>query len=213
MCIYGIGQLDCCILVISAGAVMLSKRFKYLSDVVDELTKEENFLKTKIETLIQTHWDLWTYIQELNLVCEDYFPAVYCFAIYETCFFVCAFFFFELDVFMRFAIFILLLAFIVVCTVATFQISRFTSSLYEKFVEIDKLCSADLPLETKLKMLNFMKRFGKTPFGVNAGGFFYVKKNFFIRFLSAIYSALSVFVELLAAKKPSCKIKIEDLIQ
>ncbi|XP_023233747.1 uncharacterized protein LOC111633414 [Centruroides sculpturatus] len=115
---------------------------------------------------------------------------------------------------MRLALSIMLIILVVATMVLSFQLSRFTSLMYGKFIEIDKLCSADLPLETKMKMLNFMKRYGKTPFGVSIGGFFYVKKNFFIRFLSALYSSLSVLTELLIAKKPpSCKVQIRDLIQ
>ncbi|XP_067145442.1 uncharacterized protein [Centruroides vittatus] len=126
----------------------------------------------------------------------------------------CAVFLFDLDNLMRFAFTIILISFVLVITFISFQLSRFSSLLYGKFIEIDKLCLADLPLETKMKMLNFMKRYGKTPFGINIGGFFYIKKNFFIRLMSAIYSALSVFVELLVAKKPPpCKIKMKDLIQ
>ncbi|XP_023241587.1 uncharacterized protein LOC111639867 [Centruroides sculpturatus] len=193
---------------------MLSKRFKYLSNVVDELAKEDCFLKTKIETLIQTHWDLWTYLQELNLVYETYIPVAYCFGVYETSFLFCVVFFFDLDDLMRSAVAITSISFVFGITFISFQLSRFTSLLYGKFIEIHKLFSANIPLETKMKMLNFMKRYGKTPFGVNVGGFFYVKKNFFIRALSAIYSSLSVFVELLVAKKPpSCDIKMKDLIQ
>ncbi|XP_023241589.1 uncharacterized protein LOC111639869 [Centruroides sculpturatus] len=193
---------------------MVSKRFNYLSDKVDELTKNESFLKNKIETLIETHWDLWTYIQEVNLACEAYLPAVYCCGVYQTSFFFCAVVFFELDGVMRLVFSFILVVLVVVAMVESFQLSRFTSLLYRKFIEIDKLCSADLPLETKMKMLNIMKRYGKTPFGISIGGFFYVKKNFFIRVLSSVYSSLSVLTELLVAKKPpSCKVEIRDLIQ
>ncbi|XP_067133995.1 uncharacterized protein [Centruroides vittatus] len=57
----------------------------------------------------------------------------------------------------------------------------FLRALYDNFISIQRFSVAKLPLEFKLKMNDFMKRFGKIPLGISMGGFFYIKKHFIIR--------------------------------
>ncbi|XP_023231353.1 uncharacterized protein LOC111631354 [Centruroides sculpturatus] len=80
--------------------------------------------------------------------------------------------------------------------IISFCLSRFTSSIYGNYNEINKFSSCGFSLVFKLKMLNFMKRFGKTPIGISFGGFFRVKRNFPIKMLSSLYSILSALIEL-----------------
>ncbi|XP_023223257.1 uncharacterized protein LOC111624597 [Centruroides sculpturatus] len=76
--------------------------------------------------------------------------------------------------------------------------------IYGNFNEMNKFSSCRFSLLFKLKMLNFMKRFGKTPIGISFGGFFRVKRNFPIKMLSSFYSILSALIEL-AKKNESTK--------
>lgn len=47
-----------------------------------------------------------------------------------------------------------------------------------------------------MKILNFMKRYGKMPLGISIGGFFFVNKKIFIRMMSGFYSFLSTLIQL-----------------
>ncbi|XP_023228657.1 uncharacterized protein LOC111629024 [Centruroides sculpturatus] len=91
-------------------------------------------------------------------------------------------------------------AFLINC----FSLSHLTSQLYDDFVEIRRFSSLRFKIETKLKILDFMKRFGKTPIGISVGGFFFIKKNFVIRAISALHSILSTLAKLGKEKANEC---------
>ncbi|XP_023239913.1 uncharacterized protein LOC111638434 [Centruroides sculpturatus] len=91
--------------------------------------------------------------------------------------------------------------FILVSVFVAYITSRLIAKLYGNFEGINVFSSVECSLQDKLKMLNFMKRFGRRPIGLSIGGFFYVKKQFVIRILSAFYSALSGFLQL-GSKSP-----------
>ncbi|XP_023232017.1 uncharacterized protein LOC111631913 [Centruroides sculpturatus] len=60
--------------------------------------------------------------------------------------------------------------------------------MYDNFISIEKISSANLPLNFKFKINDFMKRFGKIPLGISIGGFFYIKQDFPIRVSFHLFS-------------------------
>ncbi|XP_067139476.1 uncharacterized protein [Centruroides vittatus] len=78
--------------------------------------------------------------------------------------------------------------------------------------EVNMASSAYRTLPDKLKLLNFMKRFGKRPIGLYVGGFFYVKKHFVIRVISAFYSMSSAILKLgtTSASTTRCNIQTNN---
>ncbi|XP_023236345.1 uncharacterized protein LOC111635581 [Centruroides sculpturatus] len=76
------------------------------------------------------------------------------------------------------------------------MVNYFLFQLYDNFASIYRLSPADLPLEFKLKMNCYLKRFGKIPLGISIGGFFYVKEDFFIKAYNALYSIFNTLIDL-----------------
>ncbi|XP_023220590.1 uncharacterized protein LOC111622448 isoform X1 [Centruroides sculpturatus] len=68
--------------------------------------------------------------------------------------------------------------------------------VYGNYCDCNVLSNVEFPLIYKLKILNFMKRFARFPIGLNFRGFFFIKKTFVIRVISAIYSLLNSLIEL-----------------
>ncbi|XP_067140720.1 uncharacterized protein [Centruroides vittatus] len=81
----------------------------------------------------------------------------------------------------------------------------FLIRVYGNYNTCNILSNVKFSLTYKLKILNFMKRFGRYPIGLNIGGFFYIKKTFLIRIINAIYSLLSSIIEIGKTKNDKCK--------
>ncbi|XP_067140708.1 uncharacterized protein [Centruroides vittatus] len=68
--------------------------------------------------------------------------------------------------------------------------------VYGNYCDCNILSNVEFPVTYKLKILNFMKRFARFPIGLNFGGFFFIKKTFVLRLISAMYSLLNSLIEL-----------------
>ncbi|XP_023212748.1 uncharacterized protein LOC111615580 isoform X2 [Centruroides sculpturatus] len=69
------------------------------------------------------------------------------------------------------------------------------------FQDIRRFANCDLSLEQKLKMLNFMKRFGKVSLCLSANDYFNVTKKFPIKMASSLYSVFSGLLNLRTASR------------
>ncbi|XP_067132097.1 uncharacterized protein [Centruroides vittatus] len=83
------------------------------------------------------------------------------------------------------------LIFILACLVAAYELSSFTAAMQNGFQDIGKFADCNLELEQKLKILNFMKRFGKASLLISPEDFFDVTKKFPIKMANSLYSIFS----------------------
>ncbi|XP_023242002.1 uncharacterized protein LOC111640233 [Centruroides sculpturatus] len=188
--------------------------FTFVSDYLKRLnstflqmiTSPENV--QSFENIIRPHSRIWLLIEEINEIGKYFFPLMYCYAIYNTSFSIILAIFFDLDP--RFKgellghfFFILFLSIVV-----SYGLSRINAQLYGNFYECDILSSSRCSVLYKLKILDFMKRFGRTPIGLSVGELFCIKKNFVIRVISAIYSLLSSLLELATTNDNACNTQI-----
>ncbi|XP_023242944.1 uncharacterized protein LOC111641063 [Centruroides sculpturatus] len=91
------------------------------------------------------------------------------------------------------------------CVLVGFLASAFTSSMQTSFQDIRRFAQCDLKLEQKLKIVNFMKRFGKASLCLSINGFFDVTKKFPIKMYSAVHSVYSRLINLTTvSKKKNC---------
>ncbi|XP_023242936.1 uncharacterized protein LOC111641058 isoform X2 [Centruroides sculpturatus] len=91
------------------------------------------------------------------------------------------------------------------CVLVGFLASAFTSTMQTSFQDIRRFAQCDLKLEQKLKIVNFMKRFGKASLCLSINGFFDVTKKFPIKMCSALHSVYSGLLNLrTVSKKKNC---------
>ncbi|XP_067118153.1 uncharacterized protein [Centruroides vittatus] len=92
-----------------------------------------------------------------------------------------------------------------ICVLVGFLASAFTSIMQTSFQDIRRFAQCDLKLEQKLKIVNFMKRFGKASLCLSINGFFDVTKKFPVKMSSALYSVFSSLLKFrTVSKKKNC---------
>ncbi|XP_023221402.1 uncharacterized protein LOC111623163 [Centruroides sculpturatus] len=104
---------------------------------------------------------------------------------------------FELKIF--FSLMCAILTF--VCILIGFSLSVFTSSMQTSFQDIGRFADCDLGLEQKLKILNFMKRFGKESLCLSCRNYFKITKKFPIKMASSLHSIFSGLLNIKNASK------------
>ncbi|XP_023235128.1 uncharacterized protein LOC111634559 [Centruroides sculpturatus] len=89
----------------------------------------------------------------------------------------------------------------------SYGISRLFILFYGSNQEVRKFSISYLPIQTKLKMLCFMKLFYNKEIGFSCGGFFTLSRAFPLRVIKSLFSAFSLLLELrsLMEEKVSCR--------
>ncbi|XP_067128192.1 uncharacterized protein [Centruroides vittatus] len=192
--------------------LILFNGFNTLSSKLDVIPRGKSNIKDIIAYIIEEHTELMEDVRNVNNQLEMYFPAVYCSSLYGFCILVTISLFYNLPAQFKLGAFVTIIEIIFEFVIISFGLSRFTSSIYGNFNEINKFSSCRFSFVFKLKMLNFMKRFGKTPIGLSVGGFFRVKRDFPIKMMSSLYSILSALIQL-AKENESTKCTSSRLLQ
>lgn len=180
---------------------IMYKKLDQLSKDFNKIERNPSFLKFRLDELIYKHTEILYLIEDINDFSEYIAPIVYSYCIYQTCFCICIVLFMEMTIQMK-ILFIVLFCFL--CSaffIIGHLLSRFTAQIYGEFKNMQIFSSSNLGLKEKLKILDFMKRFSKTPIGISVGGFFHVKKNIVIRMIAGMESVLSALISLAQEKK------------
>ncbi|XP_023219529.1 uncharacterized protein LOC111621581 [Centruroides sculpturatus] len=85
---------------------------------------------------------------------------------------------------------------IYVCCAFAFLLSLLTAAMQNGFQDIRRFAICHLELEQKLRILNFMKRFGKASLLFSAEDYFNVTKKFPIKMASSLHSIFSSLTNL-----------------
>ncbi|XP_023244690.1 uncharacterized protein LOC111642565 [Centruroides sculpturatus] len=141
-------------------------------------------------------WEIWQIFEEVNDKWKAFLPIIYSYYVYETCFLIYIAFFVRLDIIFRVAFAIIAVIFLTGAITVSWALSSFTSIIYDSFINIGKYNHSIFSPIYRFKIICFMKRFGGRPFGISMWGFFYLKRNFFIRVVSGLYSFFSTLIEL-----------------
>ncbi|XP_067128055.1 uncharacterized protein [Centruroides vittatus] len=88
-----------------------------------------------------------------------------------------------------------------VCILIGFLLSAFTSAMQTSFQDIRRFAECDLELEQNLKILNFMKRFGKESLCLSCRDYFKITKKFPIKMGSSLHSIFSGLLNIKNASK------------
>ncbi|XP_023216816.1 uncharacterized protein LOC111619337 [Centruroides sculpturatus] len=191
-----VGQNACILFLLYNYLLLLFNGFNALSNKLDVLPRGRSMIKDLIVYIIEEHTELMENVRNANNQLDMYFPIVYCSSLYGFSILVTITLFYDLPAEFKLLAFFLIINAIFGFMIMSLGLSKFTSSIYGNFNEINKFSSCRFSLVFKLKMLNFMKRFGKTPIGISFGGFYRVKRDFPIKMMSSLYSILSALIEL-----------------
>ncbi|XP_023218842.1 uncharacterized protein LOC111621033 [Centruroides sculpturatus] len=157
---------------------------------------ELNERTNTINTLMWKHQELWEFAEMISERWNIFLPFVYAYFLHGTCFLLYAALFTKMELILKIYVTILSAFVLSLVIVISWVLSYCTKLMYDNFISIEIICLVNLPLLFKFKVNDFMKRFGKNPIGISCGGFFYVKRNFVIRVLSALDSFFSSIVEI-----------------
>ncbi|XP_067120973.1 uncharacterized protein [Centruroides vittatus] len=151
------------------------------------------------------HNELWNYVKQVNGPFNYVLTILYSAIITETSLIYYVLIFSKMEFALKVFICIICLAITFGCVLVGFLLSTFTSIMQTSFQDIRRFAQCDLKLEQKLKIVNFMKRFGKASLCLSINGFFDVTKKFPVKMSSALYSVFSSLLKFkTVSKKKNC---------
>ncbi|XP_067140365.1 uncharacterized protein [Centruroides vittatus] len=185
------------VLILVLFGFLMRERFEHLS--AELYLAEVNSCKDDIDNFIYKHTELYDLIGNLN----DNFSIVFLVA-YSGTVAVFATFLYNFvyktvsPIYLTFYALILLIFFasFALCSIA-FLVSRILVSAYDSFQEIRKFKINSFNLEDKLKVLDFMKRFGANSIiGFTCEDFFVITRKFPIELYNALYNAYNILLQM-----------------
>ncbi|XP_067121685.1 uncharacterized protein [Centruroides vittatus] len=157
--------------------IAIKKRFDALSVQLQQTNSTR--LERNVNEIICKHVELCEFLQQLNdkwneYVFIEYGMLLFCISllIYNTIFGGLSF-----HMYIHIIICITTIICIILGIIGSFALAQLCASAYDSFQEIRKLGAGILPLEIKLKMLNFMKKFQRTNIGLSCGDCFVFSKQ------------------------------------
>ncbi|XP_067118135.1 uncharacterized protein [Centruroides vittatus] len=162
-------------------------------------------LETELEEIMTQHNELWNYVKQLNGPFNYVLTILYGSLLTETSLLYYILIYSKTEFALKIIIFIICAGLSVICFFVGFLASAFTSAMQTSFQDIRRFAQCDLKLEQKLKIVNFMKRFGKASLCLSINGFFDVTKKFPVKMCSALHSVYSNLLNFrTVSKKKNC---------
>ncbi|XP_023229585.1 uncharacterized protein LOC111629887 [Centruroides sculpturatus] len=187
--------------------IIVMKLFKNVSDDLYFVEKDDDDLRLKLHVTMIQHAELWNFTTQFNGVFNYPLTILYgCFLV-ETSLLYYITAFVEMEFTCKVLACILNCLFTCGCLLMGFCLSTFTSIIQTSFQDIGRFVDCDLSLEEKLKILNFMKRFGKASLCLTINGYFNVTKKFPVKMASTPHSMFSGILRLsgVSEDKSSCQ--------
>ncbi|XP_023241595.1 uncharacterized protein LOC111639879 [Centruroides sculpturatus] len=204
--IYGIGGFihNCIIIGIIIYIIIIS--FINLSKQHLLLQRNNRHLSHEIESIIISHDQLWTFTSHVNNAHNLSYFVNYFSILLETCLAIYSLLFIKMNYAVTLVFFIVALVLCIGCLVVAYLLSRCTAAMQNNFQDIRRFADCNLALEQKLKILNFMKRFGKASLLISLKDYFNVTKKFPIKMANCIHSIYSSLLNLrsVGEEKPKC---------
>ncbi|XP_023219643.1 uncharacterized protein LOC111621671 isoform X1 [Centruroides sculpturatus] len=177
-------------------AIILMNIFQKLSEDLQLLNMNHSNLETELELIMTQHNELWDYVKQMNGPFNYVLTILYSCLIALTSLLNYILIFSKMKFELRVLMCIHCAAMSFTCILVGFLVSAFTSAMQTSFQDIRRFAQCDLKLEQKLKIVNFMKRFGKASLYLSVNGFFNVTKKFPVKMSSALYSVFSNLLNL-----------------
>ncbi|XP_067133044.1 uncharacterized protein [Centruroides vittatus] len=172
------------------------KELEELNYEMSTIRRSDRNLKMKLQNLMIRHQELWININQLNTTFELAFVIAYFGIIWGTSFLYYAYFYVDMPENLRIWVLALMIVFSFVCIIFGCLLCCIAFSMQNGFQEIRQFSICHLELERKLKILNFMKRFGKVSLCLTIGGFFCVNKRIPLKMATTLHSVFSGLLKL-----------------
>ncbi|XP_067123219.1 uncharacterized protein [Centruroides vittatus] len=182
--------------------VTLTTAFQNVSEELYILTKDNANLNLELEEIMAQHHEIWTYTNQLNGPFNYVLTIVYAALLTETSLLYFIAIFSKMEFALKVFIFLICALITFGCIVFAFLMSVLTSNMQTSFQDIRRFADCDLSLKQKLKMLNFMKRFGKASLCISMNDYFNVTKKFPVKMARSLYSVFSGLLNLKTTSKP-----------
>ncbi|XP_023242933.1 uncharacterized protein LOC111641056 isoform X2 [Centruroides sculpturatus] len=176
--------------------IILINIFQKLSEDLQLLKMYHPNLETELEVIMTQHNALWDYVKQFNGPFNYVLTILYSCLIAGTSLLYYVMMFLKMEFALRVFICIIIFTVSFICISVGFLPSAFTSTMQTSFQDIRRFAECDLKLEQKLKIVNFMKRFGKASLCLSINGFFDVTKKFPVKMSSTLYSVFSNLLNL-----------------
>ncbi|XP_023233791.1 uncharacterized protein LOC111633457 isoform X2 [Centruroides sculpturatus] len=181
--------------------VSLTKEFQKISEDLYVLRKDNPNLELELEEIMAQHHEMWSYTNQLNGPFNYVVTILYATLLTETCLLYFIAIFSKVEFALKVFIFLICALMTFLCVLVGFVMSVFTSNMQTSFQDTRIFADCDLSLEQKLKMLNFMKRFGKASLCLSMNDYFNVTKKFPIKMASSLHSVFSGLLKLRTATR------------
>ncbi|XP_023241470.1 uncharacterized protein LOC111639764 [Centruroides sculpturatus] len=178
---YTIGGIAYALLFYAAVIFVAILEFQHLSKELALIKRKELNLELKLKNFMNHHEELWKFISQFNYKVNFMIIIIYGSLVSGTSFCCYMYLFIKMNEVLKYLILGLIVLSTFTCLVCCFLVSCLAFSMEITFQEIRQFSACNMPLESKLKILNFMKRFGKVALKISIMGYFYVNKRFPIR--------------------------------
>ncbi|XP_023209341.1 uncharacterized protein LOC111612370 [Centruroides sculpturatus] len=160
------------------------------------IRRSDRNLKMNLQTLMNRHQELWIYINQLNTKLELNFVIIYFGIIWGTSFLYYAYLYVDMPSIFKIFMLALMIVISFVCIHCGCVLCCIAFTMRNGFQDIRQFALCHLELERKLKILDFMKRFGKVSLCLTIGGFFCVNKRIPVKMATTLHSVFSGLLKL-----------------
>ncbi|XP_023227576.1 uncharacterized protein LOC111628086 [Centruroides sculpturatus] len=204
---YVIGGLGFTLLILALICIIAHQEFEQLSRELFLIKRIDSDLQKKVTEFMLHHEELWLFMQQFNTKYNLVVVIIYFFVLWGTSYFCYAFIFLEFHYYQKYIIFLLMVIFTCICVIAGCLLCSLAFTMENTFQDVRQFAGCDIGLKRKLKILDFMKRFGKVSLSLSIGGFFVVDKRIVFKMASTLHSIFSGFLKLktVSNKKENCE--------
>ncbi|XP_023214195.1 uncharacterized protein LOC111617093, partial [Centruroides sculpturatus] len=151
------------LLIVAILVFVAENEFENLVQELSLIKKNDVDLKLRLDQFMMHHQELWTFVEQFNGKINIVLVIAYFGITFSTCFFYYIFLFVEISNMLRYGILATVVFCTFVCIILACFLCCFAFTMQNAFRDIRVFTKSDLELEQKLKILDFMKRFGKFP--------------------------------------------------
>ncbi|XP_067133046.1 uncharacterized protein [Centruroides vittatus] len=188
--------------------LVYQKESEELNYEMSTIRRSDRNLKMKLQNLMIRHQELWICMNQLNTKFQLAVVIVYFGIIWGTSFLYYAYLYVDMPEFFRIWVLALMIVFSFICIICGCLLCCIAFTMQNEFQDIRQFAICNLELERKLKILNFMKRFGEVSLCLTIGGFFCVNKKIPLKMATTLHSVFSGLLKLKNVSKipRSCQI-------
>ncbi|XP_023211037.1 uncharacterized protein LOC111613921 [Centruroides sculpturatus] len=186
------------IFLILAGIIgfVIIKEFQQLSSELALLRRNQNNLQVLLEETIARQDDLWRNVSQMNNKFNYVLVIIHTSVTFGTSFSYYMYLYIDMDKSVKYIMFGLVIISTFVCIIYGFLLCYAAFSIQNTFQDIRGVAASKLSVQFQLKVLDFMKRFGKCSLAISIGGCFNITKNFPLKLAKSLHSVFSSLLKL-----------------